>query len=123
LEGFAKFGTRLDDATRKTIDHGQRIRACLKQSESQPLSMVEQICVLLALTAGLLDPVPLEKMYEAQEALQKAAIQIPADIIERLTSAEKLSDTDRKAILEVASKALASFIPKLEPQPTAKGAS
>jgi F-type H+-transporting ATPase subunit alpha len=32
LEGFAKFGTRLDDATRKIIDHGQRIRACLKQS-------------------------------------------------------------------------------------------
>ena len=71
LEGFAKFGTRLDDATRKTIDHGQRIRACLKQSESQPVSMVEQICVLLALTAGLFDPVPLNKMVEAQQALQK----------------------------------------------------
>ncbi len=26
LESFAKFGTRLDDATRKIIDHGQRIR-------------------------------------------------------------------------------------------------
>jgi len=29
LEAFAKFGTRLDDSTQKTIDHGQRIRACL----------------------------------------------------------------------------------------------
>ena len=46
LETFAKFGTRLDAATRKTIDHGERIRACLKQPESQPLSMVQQICVL-----------------------------------------------------------------------------
>ncbi|MEP6898191.1 MAG: alternate F1F0 ATPase, F1 subunit alpha, partial [Rhodanobacter sp.] len=43
LESFAKFGTRLDAATRKTIDHGQRIRACLKQSESQPMSLLEQI--------------------------------------------------------------------------------
>jgi F-type H+-transporting ATPase subunit alpha len=112
LEGFAKFGTRLDDATRKTIDHGQRIRACLKQAESQPVSMEEQICVLLALTAGLFDPVPLEKMMEAQQALQKAAAQIPADVVGRLTSADQLSDEDRKAILDVSTQALASFTPK-----------
>ncbi len=72
LETFAKFGTRLDDSTRKAIDHGERIRACLKQPESQPLSMIEQITVLLALTAGLFDPVPLEKAKEAQKALQKS---------------------------------------------------
>jgi F-type H+-transporting ATPase subunit alpha len=118
LEGFAKFGTRLDDATRKTIDHGQRIRECLKQSESQPVSMLEQICVLLALTANLFDPVPLEKMNEAQQALQKAATQIPAELVERLTSADKLSDADRKSILDVAHQALAAFIP--EPSPKSK---
>ena len=55
LETFAKFGTRLDESTRKIIDHGQRIRSCLKQPESQPVSMIEQIVMLLALTAGLLD--------------------------------------------------------------------
>ena len=116
LEGFAKFGTRLDDATRKTIDHGQRIRACLKQSESQPVSMVEQICVLLALTAGLFDAVPLNKMVEAQQALQKSAAGIPADLVERLTSADKLSDADRKSILEGANEALVAFIPKPAPK-------
>ena len=117
LEGFAKFGTRLDDATRKTIDHGQRIRACLKQSESQPVSMEEQIYVLLALTAGLFDPVPLDKMNEAQQALQRAALQIPADLVGRLTSADKLSEADRKSILDVARQALAAFIPKPAPKP------
>ena len=117
LEGFAKFGTRLDDATRKTIDHGQRIRACLKQSESQPVSMEQQIYVLLALTAGLFDPVPLDKMNEAQEAVQKATAKMPADLVERLTSADKLSDADRKSILDVARQALASFIPKPASKP------
>ena len=117
LEGFAKFGTRLADATRKTIDHGQRIRACLKQSESQPVSMEQQIYVLLALTAGLFDPVPLDKMNEAQEAVQKATAKMPADLVERLTSADKLSDADRKSILDVARQALASFIPKPASKP------
>ena len=111
LESFAKFGTRLDDATRKTIDHGQRIRTCLNQPESKPWSMVEQICVLLALTAGLFDPVPLEKVKDAEGALQKAAAQIPAEIAGRFATADKLSDADRKAVLEIATRTLAPFLP------------
>jgi len=118
LEAFAKFGTHLDDATQKTIDHGQRIRACLKQPESHPVSMIEQIIVLLALTAGLLDPLPLDKVSDAERALQKAATDIPADVAGRLTSADKFSEDDRKAILEIAKRALAP----LQPVPAAKPA-
>jgi F-type H+-transporting ATPase subunit alpha len=112
LEAFAKFGTRLDESTRKVIDHGQRIRACLKQPESQPVSMVEQIVVLLALTAGLFDGVPLEKVNEAERSLQKAMASIPPDVAARFESADKLSDADKKAVLAVATLALASFQPK-----------
>jgi F-type H+-transporting ATPase subunit alpha len=35
LESFARFGTHLDEATARAIDHGRRIRECLKQPESQ----------------------------------------------------------------------------------------
>ena len=117
LETFAKFGTRLDAATRKTIDHGERIRACLKQPESQPLSMVQQICVLLALTNGLVDAIPLEKMNDAQQALQNASHEIPKDVAGRFATAEKLSDDDKKAVLEIATKVLAPFQPKPADQP------
>jgi len=123
LESFAKFGTRLDDATRKTIDHGQRIRACLKQPESQPVSMVDQIAVLLALAGSLFDQVPLEKMIDAQHALRKVATEIPADLVKRLSSGEKLSDGDRKALLDLATKALASFQPEAEAKPATQAAS
>ena len=112
LETFAKFGTRLDAATRKTIDHGERIRACLKQPESQPLSMVQQICILLALTNGLVDRIPLDKMDDAQRALQKASEEIPKDVAGRFTTADKLSEDDKKAILDIATKVLAPFQPK-----------
>ena len=121
LETFAKFGTRLDESTRKIIGHGKRIRACLKQSESQPVPMIEQIIVLLALTAGLFDPVPLEKASDAELALRKAAAEIPADVGERLISSDKLSDADRQSILDIATRALASFQPKPAPKPEAKG--
>jgi len=117
LETFAKFGTRLDESTRKIIDHGQRIRVCLKQPESQPVSMIEQITVLLALTANLFDPVPIERVSDAEQAIQKATSDIPADIAGRLTSPDKLSDADRKAVLEIATRALAPFQPAPKPKP------
>jgi F-type H+-transporting ATPase subunit alpha len=122
LEAFAKFGTRLDDSTQKTIDHGRRIRACLKQSESHPVSMIEQIIVLLALTAGLFDPLPLDKVNDAEKALQKATTDIPAEVVGRLASADKFSDEDRKTILEIAKRALASLQPVPEAKPTTKPA-
>jgi F-type H+-transporting ATPase subunit alpha len=112
LETFSKFGARLDDDTRKTIEHGRRIRACLKQPEFSPVPVPAQIAVLLALAAGLFDGVPLEKMKVAEQALLAGATDIPADVRGRLDSADKLSDEDRKAIIEIARKALEGFSAK-----------
>jgi F-type H+-transporting ATPase subunit alpha len=122
LEAFAKFGTRLDNSTQKTIDHGRRIRACLKQSESHPMSMIEQIIVLLALTEGLFDSLPLDKVNDAEQALHKAATEIPADVTGRLTSADKFSEADRKTILDIAQRALASLQPVPAAEPATKQA-
>ena len=52
LETFSRFGARLDENTHKIIEHGRRIRACLKQPEFTPVSVPEQIAVLLALISG-----------------------------------------------------------------------
>ena len=109
LETFSRFGARLDAATRQQIEHGRRIRACLKQQEFMPLPIAQQIAVLLALTAGLFDQVPLEKMGEAEQAVCIAATHIPAEVSARFVSAEKLADADRRLILDIASKALAGF--------------
>jgi F-type H+-transporting ATPase subunit alpha len=106
LETFSRFGARLDEGTRKTIEHGRRIRACLKQLEFAPLSVSAQIVVLLALTAGLFDPVPLEKMTHAERDVQEAVAGIPTELRARLETAAELSAKDRKTIIEIASQAL-----------------
>jgi F-type H+-transporting ATPase subunit alpha len=109
LETFARFGTRLDEHTRKVIEHGHRIRACLIQPKFEPVSVPQQIAVLLSLTGGLFDDVPLEKMREAEKALQASAAEIPADVFQRFYTGEKLSDADRAEILRIGGKALAPF--------------
>jgi F-type H+-transporting ATPase subunit alpha len=111
LESFAKFGTRLDESTQRIIDHGKRIRACFIQPESEPVPMSDQIVVLLALSAGLFGPVPIEKVADAVKALRGAAAGMSGEVVGRLTTAEKLSDEDRKMILDLATPALAPFRP------------
>ncbi len=114
LETFARFGARLDEDTRKIIEHGQRIRSCLKQPEFSPVSMPAQIAVLLALTAELFDKVPLDRMMDAEQAVREAVDKIPVEVSQRLGTADKLSDEDREAIVEIARQTLEKFQPKKE---------
>jgi F-type H+-transporting ATPase subunit alpha len=109
LETFSRFGARLDEDTRKIIEHGRRIRACLKQPELAPVPVRAQIAVLLALMAELFDSVPLDQMTDAERAVREAANEIPAKVRERLDSAEKLSDEDRELIIQLAREALGRF--------------
>ena len=120
LETFARFGARLDEDTRKIIEHGHRIRACLKQSEFAPVSVSGQIAILLALTAKLFDTVPLDRMSAAERAVQEAAEKVPDDVRERFETAKNLSADDRKLIIEMARGALVQFQPTPEPLSGAK---
>jgi F-type H+-transporting ATPase subunit alpha len=116
LETFSRFGARLDDETRKIIEHGRRIRACLKQPDFAPITVPAQITVLLALTANLFDPLPLDRMTDAGRAVREAAAAIPAEVIARFETAAKLSDEDKKTVVEIARKALVGIQPKAEPE-------
>jgi F-type H+-transporting ATPase subunit alpha len=112
LETFARFGARLDESTLKIIDHGRRIRACLKQTEFTPVSIAEQISVLLALTAKLFDRIPLDKMSEAEDTVREIAADIPEEVCARFESAKTLSDEDKNLIIELTDHALTEFMPK-----------
>jgi F-type H+/Na+-transporting ATPase subunit alpha len=114
LETFSRFGARLDQATQQLIEHGRRIRACLKQQEFSPQSMPEQIAVLLALTSGLFDEVALDRMVDAEQAVCVAVASLPADLTARFETADQLSDADREVIVDLARQALASFLPAPE---------
>jgi F-type H+/Na+-transporting ATPase subunit alpha len=131
LESFSRFGARLDEETRKIIEHGKRIRECLKQPEFFPVPVIPQISLLLSLVTKLFDSVPLDKMSEAENALHASLKNIPADVCKRLETHDKLSDDDRKKIIDIARDAIVKFQPvpvqpavlpgiKSEPKPDAR---
>jgi len=62
LEVFTRFGTMVDERTRKLIEHGRRIRAVLAQAQYAPLSLGEQVALLTAVAEGVLDELPLDRI-------------------------------------------------------------
>jgi F0F1-type ATP synthase alpha subunit len=96
----------VDERTRKTIEHGRRIRAVLTQPQFAPEGLGEQLALLLAVGEGLLDPVPLERVAEFRRRL-------PAWLQERCPSLLALGDqaaldADLRAQLKAALSALAT---------------
>lgn len=119
LEAFARFGTRLDEATRQTLVHGRRIRAVLLQDRFAALTPAEQVMVLLAATRRLLDPVALEQVEAAQAALVEAIRRRP-DVAETLLQAG--AEAQRlEAVLAVARDVIAPFVDEAAPAGGAPG--
>jgi F-type H+-transporting ATPase subunit alpha len=55
LEAFAQFASDLDKGTQDQLARGQRLRELLKQSQSDPLTVEEQIAMIYTGTNGYLD--------------------------------------------------------------------
>jgi len=55
LEAFAQFASDLDKATQNQLARGQRLRELLKQSQSAPLTVEEQVATIYTGVNGYLD--------------------------------------------------------------------
>ncbi|MBE9066883.1 alternate F1F0 ATPase, F1 subunit alpha [Leptolyngbya cf. ectocarpi LEGE 11479] len=106
LESFARFGTRLDESTQQTLARGRRIRAVLQQDQYHPLTVSQQIILLLTANAGLLDHVSIADIPQA-EALLCGAVepQLP-DVCQRILLGKKLTDDDCELLLQIATQLL-----------------
>jgi F-type H+-transporting ATPase subunit alpha len=109
LESFSRFGTRLDESTRKILERGWRVREILKQGQYKPLRASEQIASLLSVTGGALDKVPTEKIREVERVLLEAVNQELPELCERIESGKKLEMSDRDNVMEKIKPAIAPF--------------
>ncbi len=110
LETFSRFGARLDEASRKSIEHGRRLRACLQQPESHPVSVVEQLLLLQALAAGLFDDVALPRMPDAEAAVRATAERLAPALRDKLQGAAAMTDAEARQVIAIARAALAPFL-------------
>ncbi|AGB42334.1 proton translocating ATP synthase, F1 alpha subunit [Halobacteroides halobius DSM 5150] len=67
LEAFAQFGSDLDESTQKKLARGERVVEVLKQDETSPMEVEEQVLVIYAVTNGYLDDIPLEDIERFED--------------------------------------------------------
>jgi len=106
LAAFAQFGTSdLDASTRRQIERGQRMTEVLKQPQYSPLPVEEQVVILWAGSAGMLDDVPVEEVRNFERELLETMRTSHQDLLDRIRNEKALSDD----LVEALTKATRDF--------------
>ncbi|TYB81339.1 F0F1 ATP synthase subunit alpha [Maritimibacter fusiformis] len=108
LEGFARFGTRLDQATRARLARGAAVRAALRQPERDPMPATEQLAVLLAAMEGLLDDLDEKQVAPAMNVIRAAIRADDCGLAALLAEDGKLTDETRVRVVDLARQAMAT---------------
>src|SRR5690606_34634847 len=69
LAAFAQFASDLDEATRKQLEHGQRVTELMKQDQYAPMSVGEMAISLYAAEKGFLTDVAINKVGAFEKAM------------------------------------------------------
>lgn len=107
VEVFARFGTQLDEQTQQTLKRGCRVREVLKQHQSSPLCVIEQIAILYAVTNGLLDQIPLDQLDVLEQRICQAVIGQLPDLWESIHQGKSLTENQREVLLNTIQGAIA----------------
>ena len=98
LEAFAQLGTELDPATQKQLDNGYRMVEILKQTQFNPMDVIDQVMIIFAGTRGYLDKVPVKQVLAYQSQFIKYMHEQKRDVVEALKKKREI-DKDIEAKL------------------------
>ena len=99
LAAFAQFGTAdLDAATRQQLERGQRAVEVLKQNESTPLKLPQEVTILFALANGHLDDVEIAKVGAFETALHSFMASNHPEILKTIDEERDISDETEQAL-------------------------
>ncbi|GAA3510540.1 F0F1 ATP synthase subunit alpha [Dietzia aurantiaca] len=99
LESFATFASDLDAASKAQLERGQRLVEILKQDQSSPVSVEDQIVSIYLAGEGFYDSVPVADIRRFEAELLEQLHHGAADVFTQIDGGAALSD-ESKATLE-----------------------
>ncbi len=94
LQAFATFGSELDRVSRRQLDRGARLTEILKQPQSAPVPVEEQVVSIYAGTKGFLDDLAVEDVRPFETALLQYLRADRADLLEQIRTSKDLPPAD-----------------------------
>jgi F-type H+-transporting ATPase subunit alpha len=104
LAAFSQFSSDLDAETQARLARGRLLTEILKQPQYSPLSVWQQVAIIMAATEGALDGIDAEKIGLAKDALLAALEKKAKKLTEKLDKGEKPDDKDKKTIIDIAAQ-------------------
>ncbi|MCC8368958.1 MAG: F0F1 ATP synthase subunit alpha [Rickettsia endosymbiont of Oxypoda opaca] len=98
LESFSQFGSDLDPATRKLIDHGKKLVEILKQSQYHPFPIEEQVISIYVGTKKYLNNVPVERVKEFEHKLLEEMKASKKDILDSIKNEKRITDENEQKL-------------------------
>jgi F0F1-type ATP synthase alpha subunit len=102
LAAFSQFASDLDDATRRQLEHGERINELMKQKQYAPMSVAEMGVVLFAANEGFLEDIEVGKVLDFEAALKSYMNSEQSAFMDEVNAngvySDEVVDTMRKAI-------------------------
>jgi F-type H+/Na+-transporting ATPase subunit alpha len=98
LEAFVQFASDLDKATQDQIRRGQRLMEVLKQPQYQPLSLAQQVSLIYAANAGVLDEVEIKDVGRFKAEWIKYLSAAHKEMETSLNAGNKPSEAEEKAL-------------------------
>ena len=103
LAAFAQFGSDLDKATQAKLARGERLVELLKQPQYQPMKVTDQVMLMYAGGAGLLDDIPVADVAKFEKAFLDYVADSHPELAGEVMSAKKdLPDEAKRLIGEAA---------------------
>jgi len=104
LAAFAQFSSDLDQVTKARLDRGMRITEVLKEGWDKPVSVVDQVLIIWAVTNGHLDQIPVDKVKAYQEEYLKFISANQPQLKKDLAREKALSDKMIKILEKATTK-------------------
>jgi F-type H+-transporting ATPase subunit alpha len=102
MEVFSQFSSDLDKATKDLLEHGKHLIELLKQPLSKPLSLQEQVILLVVANNKLFDDVLLKDMKAFRSDLMDFFTTKYANIVEEINTTKVLTDDLKEQIVKAA---------------------
>jgi F-type H+/Na+-transporting ATPase subunit alpha len=101
LEAFAAFASDLDATSKAQLERGARLVELLKQPQSRPMPVEEQVVSIFLGTGGHLDSVPVEDVRRFETELLDHMRASEEKILATIRDTQKLTDETADALTEV----------------------
>ena len=100
LAAFAQFGSDLDKATQHQLARGERLTEILKQAQYEPISVEQQIVLILAATEGFLDSIEVSQLADFEKGLSEFMKLSKTDLLKEILDKKALDEELRKRLYE-----------------------